>query len=89
MTDSDHKPESVIVAELAAAAKDVEIGATYRHYKQQDYKVLHLAINESDNDLTVVYQALYGAGLIFLRPLNSWMATVEYKGQKLPRFTKV
>ena len=85
----DHKPEAVLVAELAAAAEKVEVGATYRHYKQLDYTVLQLAINEGDNEITVVYQAKYGAELIFLRPLSSWLATVEYEGKTTPRFIRI
>lgn len=89
MATDDHKPEEVLLAELTAAAKQVEVGAIYRHYKQQDYTVLKLAINEADNQITVVYQARYGKGLVFLRPLTSWLEIVEYEGKTTPRFTKV
>jgi hypothetical protein len=89
MADDDHKSEVALQREVDKACKRIEIGATYRHYKQKDYKVLRIAINESDMELTVVYQALYGPGLVFLRPVKAWLETVVVDGQKVPRFTKV
>lgn len=54
MPNAPHKSEAVLVKELAEAAKQITVGATYRHYKQQNYKVLELAVNEADSQLYVV-----------------------------------
>jgi hypothetical protein len=74
---------------LAEAAKQVTVGADYLHYKNKRYKVLHLAIQESTNEVSVIYQATYGDKLIFARPLSSWIEAVELDNQKIPRFTKI
>lgn len=89
MADSDHKPDSVLLEELASAAKQITVGGKYRHYKNKDYTVLELATNEADNELYVVYRAEYGARLLFLRPVRVWLETVEVNGQLTPRFKKI
>lgn len=89
MPDAPHKPEAVLVKELAEAAKQITVGAIYRHYKQQNYTVLELAVNEADSQLYVVYQMNYGARLICLRPVKSWLETVEVDGRTIPRFKKI
>ena len=61
-------------------------GATYQHYKGQEYRVLHLAKNEIDETDVVVYQALYGDHKIWVRPITSFMETVMLNGEPLPRF---
>lgn len=89
MATDDHKSEASLLKEIAEVAKDIEVGATYRHYKQKDYTVLNIAINEEDMELMVVYQAKYGDKLIFLRPVRAWSETVEIDGRSMPRFKKV
>jgi hypothetical protein len=89
MATDDHKSEASLLKEIAEVAKDIEVGATYRHYKGQEYKVLTLAFNESDMEVTVVYQAQYGDKLTFLRPAKAWQETIEVDGRTVPRFVKV
>lgn len=81
--------------ELERQIKDAEavirVGGTYQHYKGADklYKVLGIAVNEADEVLTVIYQAQYGKHLTFLRPVTSWLETVEWNGEPVPRFKKI
>lgn len=78
--------EDELSARLDTARMEVEIGALYRHYKGKEYKVLDLAILESTEEACVIYQALYGKNLTFLRPVQSWTETVLVDGAPMPRF---
>jgi hypothetical protein len=76
---------------LIDAQKRVQVGAAYVHYRnpQKIYKVLNLALLEANEEVGVVYQAQYDAKLVWVRPLSSWLSTVEYNGAQVPRFNKV
>ena len=86
-----HEEQIQLKAELEQAHTQVEVGAEYRHYKaaHKIYRVLNLAFQEEDNELCVIYQAAYEEQLTFIRPLTSWLQTVEWEGEIVPRFTKV
>ena len=58
----------------------------YRHFKGNDYEVLHLAKDSETLETLVVYKALYGAGEIWVRPLKMFTETVEKDGKSQPRF---
>jgi hypothetical protein len=40
--------------------------------------IIGLAITEADNSIYIIYQAQYGERLTFVRPLASWLETVEW-----------
>jgi hypothetical protein len=61
----------------------------YRHYKGNDYRVLHLARHSETLEPLVVYQALYGDHGIWVRPAGMWSEIVEVNGQRVPRFAYV
>jgi hypothetical protein len=86
-----HKEQLELKAELEQAQQQVEIGARYRHYKAASkiYIVLNLAFQEENNEICVIYQAEYEEHLTFIRPLASWIMTVEREGKTVPRFTKL
>ncbi len=86
-----HKEYSVLNKELASAKAKVTVGANYRHHKDPSklYKVIDYGFLESNDELHVIYQAQYGEGIIFLRPLTSWLEQVEWEGQTTPRFVEV
>lgn len=86
-----HIEQIELKAKLEQAQQQVEIGAQYRHYKAASkiYTVLNLAFQEEDNELCVIYQAEYEERLTFIRPLASWIMTVEWEGETVPRFTKL
>ena len=78
-----------LAARLTQAAEQVSVGAEYEHYKHMRYKVLAVALIEATNEPCVVYQALYGERVIFVRPLKDWLASVEVEERLVPRFAKV
>lgn len=86
-----HSPEESLIQKLIDAKDDITIGAVYAHYKDpsKTYEVQLLSIAESDETLQVVYRALYGKRLSFVRPLASWNEDVEYDGQSVKRFRRI
>ena len=48
----------------------------YRHYKGNEYRVLFLAHHSETQEPLVVYQALYGARGIWVRPAAIWSEPV-------------
>lgn len=58
----------------------------YQHYKGQQYRVFAVAQHSETEELMVVYQALYGAFGLWVRPLTMFVEQVEVAGQMQPRF---
>ena len=69
--------------------QDIEIGATYEHYKGNQYKVLALAKHSETLEDMVVYIALYGNGQVWVRPKSMWNEEIEKDGKRMLRFTKI
>jgi len=58
----------------------------YRHFKGNEYRVLHIARHSETLEEMVVYQALYGEHGIWVRPASMWNETVEHDGKTVRRF---
>lgn len=58
----------------------------YQHYKGQQYRVLGIAQHSENEQQLVVYQALYGALGLWVRPLSMFIETMEIDGLLQPRF---
>jgi hypothetical protein len=87
----DHLSEDALRTMLQAAAAKVAVGATYVHYKDpaHTYTVRELVIWVHTNEVTVIYEALYGERITFARSLSSWLEDVDWGGKTVPRFTKL
>lgn len=81
--------EEQLQKRLDDAASIVRTGGKYQHYKGGMYRVIALALTEATNEPAVIYKALYGEGIQFIRPLNDWLMTVERQGKTVPRFILV
>src|SRR5208282_3311240 len=82
--DDEHE----IAADLVQTMSKVVIGGFYCHYSNSKklYKVITVAVDESDTDIHfVIYKAVYGRLIQWARPLRSWTALVG----DVPRFTLV
>lgn len=67
---------------------EVEVGKTYKHFKGGLYLVLGIGkYSETEEDM-VIYKALYGDNLVWIRPLNNFIEVVNKNGQK-NRFEKI
>ena len=58
----------------------------YKHYKNNEYRVISEATHSETEEPVVVYQALYGDKAMWVRPKNIFLETVEYEGETIPRF---
>lgn len=74
---------------LSPIAKSILIGAIYEHYKQKRYKIIAVARHSETLEELVVYQALYGEGGIWVRPVAMFLETVLVEGKSLPRFRRI
>lgn len=61
----------------------------YRHFKGNEYELLHVAKHSETLEDMVVYRALYGAHGIWVRPASMWNETVERDGKRVQRFTYI
>ena len=70
--------------------QNIQLNGIYRHYKGNQYKVLHIARHTETEELLVVYQALYGEAQIWVRPLDMFLETVTLAdGSIVPRFALI
>lgn len=61
----------------------------YRHYKGGEYQVIDVARHSETEEEMVVYRPLYGAGGLWVRPLDMFIESVEKEGETVPRFTLI
>lgn len=69
--------------------REIKIGKTYRHFKGNEYLVLHVAKHSETLEDMVVYQALYGEKGIWVRPLSMFLDTKEVDGKIVNRFEEI
>lgn len=88
-TFTNHAEEKSLLNKINSV--DIEIGSLYHHYRNPDqhYKIIEIGLNESDEEPMVIYKALYGDGITWIRSYNVWSEKVEYNGILVNRFSKV
>lgn len=75
--------------ELSIKAKKLKFGY-YQNWQKKDYKVLGVAVHTETLEEMVVYQALYGDKIIWVRPIDMFLSEKKLEnGQKVPRFKYV
>ena len=74
---------------LSTLAKSIVVGSLYEHYKGHRYKILGVARHSETLEEMIVYQALYGEGGIWVRPLEMFMENITLDGKLQPRFRLV
>lgn len=70
-------------------SREIKLGAKYRHFKGNEYLVMHVARHSETLEEYVVYQALYGERGIWIRPLEMFLSMKEVDGKLVHRFTEV
>jgi hypothetical protein len=80
-----HKSHSELKEELESAKERVKINGIYSHYKNPDrfYRVIAIGVQESTDELCVIYQDTVDEYLLFVRNLDLWL---ENPVEGLPRF---
>lgn len=68
---------------------EIKAGKKYKHFKGNEYLVLHLAKHSETLEDLVVYQPLYGEQGIWVRPLSMFVEQVEVDGKLVKRFENV
>lgn len=71
--------------QLSQKAKKIKLGY-YEHYKKNKYEILGVGINSETLEEFVIYKALYGKHLTWLRPLDMFIENVNIEGKIVPRF---
>ena len=66
----------------------LEVGI-YEHYKGNRYEVIGIAKHSETLEEMVVYKALYGEGLVWVRPLKMFTEEVEVNGEMIQRYKLV
>jgi hypothetical protein len=61
----------------------------YRHYKGNFYRVIGVARHSETDEELVVYEPLYGAGGLWVRPRAMFLEAVTVEGRTVPRFEYV
>ncbi len=59
---------------------------TYGHYKGNKYRVIGVAKHSETLENMVVYEAQYGEGGLYVRPLEMFLEKVAVAGASVPRF---
>ena len=70
---------------LSKKAKSLKPGI-YEHYKKKRYQVLGVVVYSETLEQLVLYKALYGKHLAWVRPLNMFLDKVKVAGKEQPRF---
>ncbi|MBI2103624.1 DUF1653 domain-containing protein [Candidatus Woesebacteria bacterium] len=76
---------------LQEAKEKIEIGGIYFHHKRPKnyYLIEAVGFIESAEEICVVYRALYGKRIVWVRTLKNFLDEVNITGRKTKRFIKV
>jgi hypothetical protein len=86
-----HTPAKELQGRLEEASKLINVGCEYAHYKHPTlaYQVLGLGLLEADEAVAVIYQQVEGEKLTFIRPLTSFLESVETDEGTVTRFKAI
>ena len=59
------------------SVREIEIGAVYRHFKGNYYKVEDIARHSETGEIYVVYRQMYGDESLWIRPLSMFLEKTD------------
>jgi len=76
--------------DILMAKKKVKVGAHYYHFKNPDklYLIEQIGLLEETEEVCVVYKALYGEKIVWIRTLENFLSKKETEKGEVVRFTK-
>ena len=74
---------------FSEAAKALEEGSIYEHYKGMRYQLLSVGRHSETLEEVVVYRALYGDKGVWVRPLEMFTERITQDGREMPRFKEI
>jgi len=87
-----HNDLTKLIKKLDSIKKKIKIGDKYFHYKHPDqiYQIIKIGIIEETEKICVIYEALYGEKIVWVRSLEDFSSKVKLEnGDEVDRFTKV
>lgn len=87
----EHTPAKELRERLDEGADRVVAGDRYAHYKHPEsaYRIIGLGLLEANEEVAVIYKQEEGEHLTFIRPLRSFLETVETPEGLVPRFIRL
>lgn len=87
----ERTPLSELSKKINKAKGKVEVGAVYCHWKDPDkrYVIESVGLLEETEKPCVIYKALYGEKLTWIRTLGDFTSNVQTGEGETQRFTKV
>ena len=58
--------------------REIKINRVYKHFKGDYYLVVDVANDSETKEKYVVYRRLYGAGSLWIRPLDMFLSEVDH-----------
>jgi len=58
---------------------EVKVNRIYKHFKGDLYLVEDIAIHSETNEKYVVYRALYGDNLLYIKPYDMFISEVDHE----------
>ncbi len=59
--------------------REIKINGIYKHFKGDKYLVLDVAKHSETKEDYVIYRALYGENLLWVRPLSMFLSGVDHE----------
>jgi hypothetical protein len=85
----DKIPYDQLIDMVAVATGKVAPGSKWQHFKGGECIVKGIVLIEETNEPSVLYSSVSHPEVSFVRPLSTWLESIERNGQSQPRFVRL